>query len=198
MKAGVLYSGGKDSSLAAILLARDYEVELNTFVFFPGRRIDSVEAAAEALSLPLRKHIFRKGSLEKAVSLIMECGYPNDAINFVHREAAFSLAGEYEVIGDGTRFDDRVPMLTRADVQRIGSVHGCSVVRPLLGYGKTEVDRLSSRYFSVTYGETVIIENGDYETELRQACRQEGADPSRLFPEHHGQSLVTGRIEYRG
>ena len=30
MKAGVLFSGGKDSSLAAILLSRDYTVELNT------------------------------------------------------------------------------------------------------------------------------------------------------------------------
>ncbi|HDR46400.1 MAG TPA: alpha hydrolase, partial [Geoalkalibacter subterraneus] len=28
MKAGLLFSGGKDSALAAVMLARDYEVEL--------------------------------------------------------------------------------------------------------------------------------------------------------------------------
>jgi len=33
MKAGVLFSGGKDSALAALLLSRDYDVELNTVVF---------------------------------------------------------------------------------------------------------------------------------------------------------------------
>ena len=38
MKAGVLFSGGKDSALAAILLARDYDVELNTCVFDPIRK----------------------------------------------------------------------------------------------------------------------------------------------------------------
>jgi len=38
MEAGVLFSGGKDSALAAILLARDYGVELNTCVFDPTGR----------------------------------------------------------------------------------------------------------------------------------------------------------------
>lgn len=55
MKAGVLYSGGKDSSLAAMMLGTYYEVELNTFVFDPFRLIPSVEAAAEALGYPLKK-----------------------------------------------------------------------------------------------------------------------------------------------
>ncbi|MEM2124255.1 MAG: alpha hydrolase, partial [Methanolinea sp.] len=32
-KVGVLYSGGKDSSLAAILLSGDYGGELSTYVF---------------------------------------------------------------------------------------------------------------------------------------------------------------------
>ena len=193
MKAGFLYSGGKDSSLAALLLARDYEVELNTFVFSESRNISSVEAAAKALRLPLRKRVFPESLMTRAVDLIIETGYPNDAINLVHREAACSLAKEYQVIGDGTRYDDRVPMLTRAEVQRIGSVYGCSVTRPLLGFVRAEVDRLTSRHLEVAYGETGTIENGDYETGLREGCRERGADPALLFPPHHEQSLVTGR-----
>jgi predicted subunit of tRNA(5-methylaminomethyl-2-thiouridylate) methyltransferase len=195
MKAGVLFSGGKDSSLAALMLSRDYEVELNTFVFSPGRTIASVGAAADALRLPLKKRIFEKGLLEQAVNIVIECGYPNNAINLVHREAAFSLAQEYGVIADGTRFDDRVPMLTRADVQRIGSLYGCRVVRPLLGYVRAEVDRLIGNHLRIAYGETGTIGNGDYEAELRAACRERGADPSTLFPSHHEQSVVIGRIE---
>ena len=60
MKAGVLYSGGKDSSLAAIMLGTYYEVELNTFVFDPLRQIPSLEAAAQALGFPLIKRYFRR------------------------------------------------------------------------------------------------------------------------------------------
>ena len=49
VKAGVLYSGGKDSSLAAVLLSRDYEVELLTFVFDESRSVPAIENAAKEL-----------------------------------------------------------------------------------------------------------------------------------------------------
>jgi predicted subunit of tRNA(5-methylaminomethyl-2-thiouridylate) methyltransferase len=195
MKAGVLYSGGKDSSLAAIMLGTYYEVELNTFVFDPDRLIPSVEAAAKALGFPIKKRVFQKGLLNEMVDLVREKGYPNDAINRVHQSAVESLAGEYNVVGDGTRFNDRVPMLSRAAVQSLGNRTGCSYVRPLLGYVRPEVDRLVDRFLIVEYGETGTIPNGDYETEIREAFRARGLDCASLFPQHHDQSLVVGRKE---
>jgi tRNA methyltransferase len=195
MKAGVLYSGGKDSSLAAMMLGTYYEVELNTFVFDPLRQIPSLEAAAKALGFPLRKRVFREGLLNEMVDLVKSCGYPNDAINAVHRIAVESLSGEYTVVGDGTRFNDRVPMLTRAEVQSLGNRTGCSYVRPLLGYVRPEVDRLVERFLIVKYGETGTIRNGDYESEIREAVRARGLDTAALFPAHHDQSLVVGRKE---
>jgi predicted subunit of tRNA(5-methylaminomethyl-2-thiouridylate) methyltransferase len=193
MKAGVLYSGGKDSSLAAIMLGTYYQVELNTFVFDPDRLIPSVEAAAKALGFPIKKRVFQKGLLNEMVDLVIEKGYPNDAINCVHQSAVESLAGEYSVVGDGTRFNDRVPMLSRAAVQSLGNRTGCSYVRPLLGYVRPEVDRLADRFLVVEYGETGTIRNGDYETEIREAIRARGLDCASLFPQHHDQSLVVGR-----
>jgi predicted subunit of tRNA(5-methylaminomethyl-2-thiouridylate) methyltransferase len=193
MKAGVLYSGGKDSSLAAILLGTHYEVELNTFVFNPLRHIPSLEAAAEALDYPLKKRVFRQGMVNEMADLVIAKGYPNDAINAVHQAAVESLAGEYNVVGDGTRFDDRVPMLSREAVQSLMSRTGCSYVRPLLGYPRHEVDRLADQLLVVKYGETGTIKNGDYEAEIRDAIRARGLDPASLFPAHHEQSLVTGR-----
>jgi predicted subunit of tRNA(5-methylaminomethyl-2-thiouridylate) methyltransferase len=195
MKAGVLYSGGKDSSLAAMMLGTYYEVELNTFVFDPLRQIPSLEAAAKSLGFPLRKRVFREGLLNEMVDLVKSCGYPNDAINAVHRIAVESLSGEYTVVGDGTRFNDRVPMLTRAEVQSLGNRTGCSYVRPLLGYVRPEVDRLVDRFLVVKYGETGTIRNGDYESEIREAVRARGLDTAALFPAHHDQSLVVGRKE---
>lgn len=193
MKIGVLYSGGKDSSLASIMLGTYYEVELNTFVFDPLRQIPSLEAAAEALGYPLKKRVFQEGMLKEMVDLVIAKGYPNDAINAVHQAAVESLAKEYNVVGDGTRFDDRVPMLTREAVQSLGSRTGCSYVRPLLGYVRHEVDRLADQLLVVKYGETGTIRNGDYEAEIRDAIRARGLDPSPLFPAHHEQSLVVGR-----
>jgi predicted subunit of tRNA(5-methylaminomethyl-2-thiouridylate) methyltransferase len=193
MKAGVLFSGGKDSSLAAIMLGTYYEVELNFFVFDPSRQVPSVDAAAQVLGFPLKKRVFRKGFLDEMVDLVKTCGYPNDAINTVHQVAVETLSSEYAVIGDGTRFNDRVPMLTRAEVQSLGNRTGCSYVRPLLGYVRPEVDRLVERFLVVKYGETGTIRNGDYEAEIREACAARGIDTSSLFPAHHDQSLVIGR-----
>jgi predicted subunit of tRNA(5-methylaminomethyl-2-thiouridylate) methyltransferase len=193
MKAGVLFSGGKDSSLAAIMLGTYYEVELNFFVFDPSRQVPSVDAAAQVLGFPLKKRVFRKGFLDEMVDLVKTCGYPNDAINTVHQVAVETLSSEYAVIGDGTRFNDRVPMLTRAEVQSLGNRTGCSYVRPLLGYVRPEVDRLVERFLVVKYGETGTIRNGDYEAEIREACATRGIDTSSLFPAHHDQSLVIGR-----
>ncbi len=193
VRAGVLYSGGKDSSLAAILLGTYYQVELNTFVFDPDRPIPSVEAAAKALGYPIKKRVFENGMLNEMVDLVREKGYPNDAINYVHRSAVESLAREYDVVGDGTRFDDRVPMLSRDEVQSLMSRTGCSYVRPLLGFPRREVDRLADRLLVVEYGETGTIRNGDYESEIREGFRARGLDFAPLFPRHHEQSLVVGR-----
>ena len=198
MKVGVLYSGGKDSSLAAILLGTYYEVELNTFVFDPLRQVPSVEAAARALGYPLKKRVFREGMIQEMADLVIAKGYPNDAINAVHQAALESLAAEYDVIGDGTRYDDRVPMLSREVVQSLMSRSGCSYVRPLLGYVRREVDRLADQVLVTRYGETGSIENGDYEAEIRDAIRARGLDPVSLFPQRHEQSLVVGRKQQMG
>jgi predicted subunit of tRNA(5-methylaminomethyl-2-thiouridylate) methyltransferase len=193
MKAGVLFSGGKDSSLAALMLSRDYEVELNTFVFTPGRTLQGVIMAAHALGFPHRQHVFAPEILERAVESVIARGYPNDAINMVHRAAIGVLCRDYRVVADGTRMDDRVPMLTRNEVQRLRDRCGCSYVRPLLGYGKPEITRLSERLLHVRYGETGTLENGDYEGEIRAAVAARGMNPAAFFPPNHTQSLVIGR-----
>ncbi|NLA38235.1 MAG: alpha hydrolase [Methanomicrobiales archaeon] len=193
MEAGLLFSGGKDSALAAILLARDYGVELNTCVFDPDRKILAVEAAAAVLDLPFRMRVLGIDLLEEAVDLLLSRGYPNDAISMVHRAAVETLAGEYTVVGDGTRRDDRVPRIDRSDVQRLETTTGCSYIRPLLGYGRSEVERLAGRLLLVQYGEAESVGSGDYEQEIRRAIRARGIDPALYFPPRHQQSLVVGR-----
>lgn len=190
MKAGVLFSGGKDSALAAVLLSRDYEVELNTFVFRGDTPEREVCDAAASIGFPHKTRVFRDGILSRAVDLVVRCGYPNDAINMVHLEAVTALTAEYRVVADGTRFNDRVPMLPRSEVQRLGNRYGCAYVRPLLGFPKTEVDRLVARHLVVRHGETGTIPNGDYERAIRREMQARGYDLADFFPGHHEQSLV--------
>ncbi len=198
MKAGVLFSGGKDSSLAAILLSRDYSPELNTYVFGEHRVLQGVEKAAEALGFPWRVRVFSPGLLSAAVDSILDRGHPGEAIKMVHKSALCGLASRYRVVADGTRFDDRVPMFSRNEVQSIQDILGCSYVRPLLGFPRREVDRLAGQLLKVTMGESGTLENGDYEVELREAVRARGEDASRFFPAFHEQSLVLGLANMRG
>lgn len=193
MKAGVLFSGGKDSSLAAIMLAENYEVELNTFVFSAGSAIPQIERAAEVLGFPHHIRIFPAELLGEVVEMIVRCGYPSQAIQRIHREAIRVLCEWYDVIGDGTRFGDRVPLLTDDEVRSISDGCGCSYVRPLIGYPKREIQRLAARYLEVSYGETGQIRSGDYEHEIRCELDGRGIPVSSLFPLNHEQSLVTAR-----
>ena len=193
MKAGVLFSGGKDSALAALLLAPHYEVEVITFASGAGRNLDAVEAAGEALGLAWRRGTLPDGVLGAALDRIAADGYPNNAINLVHRWALEALAREYPVIADGTRFDDRVPMLGQDEARSLMDRCGCAYVRPLLGFPRAEVDRLAGRYLAIERGETGAIPNGDYECELRAGLRERGIDPTPIFPSSHEQTLVRGR-----
>ncbi len=194
MKAGVLYSGGKDSSLAALLLSRDYEVELNTFVFSPETSVESISNAANAIGFPHHIRLFREGFMDEVIEAIRIAGYPNDAIQLIHREAIHNLALDYEVVGDGTRFGDRIPRLSDDETRSISDRYHCSYVRPLLGYPKTEVLRLAERHFTIEYGETGRISNGDYEHEIRAELSRRGIDYRNLFPPAHEQSLVKGSV----
>ena len=193
MKAGVLFSGGKDSSLAALLLSRDYDVELNTFIFNPEDDTAGVGNAARAMGLPWKRRIFEEGFLEQVIGMITSCGYPNEGIQQVHRKAIGILCREYPVVADGTRMDDRIPMLTRDEVQSLQDRTGCSYLRPLLGYGKKEVERLARYHFVISNGQTGQIPNGDYERGIRNGMAARGLEPLAFFPEVHQQSLVLAR-----
>ena len=194
MKVGVLFSGGKDSAIAALLLAAHYEVELNTFAFSEERDLGAVESAGAVLGLPWKRRAFPNGVLEAALDRLIADGFPNGAINLVHRAALEGLARSYGVLGDGTRFDDRVPMLDPGEARSLMDRCGCSYVRPLLGFPRAEVDRLVKSCLVIERGQTGHMPNGDYEDELRAGLRRRGIDPASIFPPVHEQTLVRGRL----
>jgi hypothetical protein len=193
MKAAVLYSGGKDSSLIAVILQRlGYQVELLTanFGVFP-----SWKSATESASCLGFKHRILKADhtiLEEAADMILKDGFPNHGINQLHREALKLAAENYPVVADGTRRDDRVPKL---DINQIQSFEDSKSVQylNLAGWGHKTINQLSEQLFNLVKEPTSMENNSDYEIEIRYLITQiEGEDAaSKLFPPHI-QSRVIG------
>ncbi len=195
MKAQVLYSGGQDSSLSAVLLEPFFEVELVT-CSFGSEAWQHAQKAAGAIGFPFRMIRLGPGVMEGCVDLILRYGYPRYGINFVHRAALEAIAAGAEgYVADGTRRDDHSPLLTMPEVKSLEMRYGVSYVRPLAGYGRRAIDALVKRHFEVIEGPA--IEKADYEAEIRSFIQQRYGEKTvqRLFPEQHPQSRVTRRLQ---
>ena len=108
MKACVLYSGGKDSSLMGVILKHlGFDVELTTANF--GVYDSYIPASKSAESLGFTHKVLKLDFelLDKTCDMIMKDGFPNDGIKFLHESVIEGVANHYDVIADGTRRDDR-------------------------------------------------------------------------------------------
>ncbi len=198
MKASVLFSGGKDSSLSAILLDQFFDVELVTCSFSILPIGDIAKKAAEELGFPHRVLKLDGEILENAFNIIVKDGFPKNAIDHIHHKAVETLASDDSVmaIADGIRRDDRVPLLTDPQVQSIEDRYGIHYICPLRGYGRAAVNALVKQYLVIEEGQSDEIIKADYETELREVIRQRiGQDEiDKIFPSHV-QSRVIGRVK---
>ena len=190
MKVGILFSGGKDSALAAILLSPFAQIELATVSF--GIVPNDAASVARVLGIP---HVIigLEAALATAtVDAMIEDGYPNRGINHVHKTALERAAARYQVVADGTRRDDKAPLLNVREARSLEDRSGIDYVRPLLGYGRRAIDALADAHLEVTYGECISF---DYEVELRRVMESSyGSEAVQaVFPQEHIQSRVTGR-----
>jgi len=190
MKAGVLFSGGKDSALAALLLSPFVQIELVTMSF--GIVPNDAAAVARALGFPHVTIDLEEELATTSVDEMIKDGYPNRGINQVHKTALERTAERYRFVADGTRRDDKAPLLTLREARSLEDRLRVDYVRPLLGYGRRAIDALAAAHLEVIYGEGISF---DYEVELRRLMAisygQEAV--SRVFPKRHLQSRVTGR-----
>ncbi|MGP8320733.1 MAG: DUF7411 family protein [Methanosarcinaceae archaeon] len=198
MKVSVMFSGGKDSSLSAILLDRFFDVELVTCSFSILPVVDIAQEAAIQLGFSHRMLNLDVGILEHAFNIIIKDGYPKNAINYIHYKAVETLASDNDVavIADGIRRDDRVPLLTDPQIRSVEDRYGVHYICPLRGYGRAAVNTLVQQYLVIEEGQSDEILKADYETELREVIRQRiGQDNiTGMFPSHI-QSRVIGRIK---
>ncbi|WP_277542803.1 DUF7411 family protein [Haloarcula laminariae] len=195
MRAALLYSAGKDSTLAALLLEDFYDVTLVTASFGVVDPEPAREAAA-ALGFPHETVELDRAVAREAVSRMYDDGYPRNGIQRVHEHAVEQVAAatDADAVADGTRRDDRVPTVDRPLAQSVEDRFGVDYLAPLAGIGRGAIDDMVAERLVVETGPSAEIPKADYEVELRSLLRAEhGAGAvDEVFPEHT-QSRVRGR-----
>lgn len=195
MEAGVLFSGGKDSTLSALLLDGFYDVTLVHVGFGVSDAATHARETAEAVGFPFVQLELDGGVAEAAVETMVADGFPRNGIQLVHEHALEAVAAEsFDAVADGTRRDDRVPTVSRAWAQSLEDRTGVDYLSPLSGFGRNAVDRLVAESLEVEEAPSERLEKGDYEAELRELLRDRGGDKlvDETFPDHV-QTRVTGR-----
>jgi len=193
MKTCVLYSGGKDSSLMAVILQKlGYDVELVTLNFGV---FDSFEPAVKsALSLGFKHHILKADTkiVEEAARIILDDGFPNNGINYIHKEALDIVACHYDVVADGTRRDDKIPKLEESEISSIEGRRHVEYIT-LRGFGHKTINNLSENLFDIKKEQTNMENNSDYEIEIRYLINEiEGKNTADTIFPGHVQSRVLG------
>ncbi|AQL43210.1 alpha hydrolase [Halorientalis sp. IM1011] len=194
MDVGVLYSGGKDSTLAALVLDPFYEVTLVSATFGITDAADHAREAAAAVGFPIETVELDEDVAREAAAQMVEDGFPRNGIQQVHDHVLEVVAAEsFSAVADGTRRDDRVPTVSRAQAQSLEDRHGVDYVAPLSGFGRGAVDDLVDAQLVVEEGPSEEIPKGDYEAELRELIREEFEDGAveDVFPDHD-QTRVVG------
>ena len=191
MKAGVLYSGGKDSSFMAVILKRlGLDVELCTANF--GVYDSYIPARKSAKSLGFKHNVLKmdKGILNTTCDMIMKDGFPNDGIKFIHESVIEEIAEKYDIIADGTRRDDRTPKLNVNQIRSLEDRRDVQYIN-LDSFGHKSVKLITSNLFEISHEKSNKDNSSDYEVEIRTLIDEMGGNSLDIFPEHY-QTRVIG------
>ena len=191
MKVGVLYSGGKDSSFMAVMLKRlGLDVELCTINF--GVYDSYIPASKSAKSLGFNHNVLNLdiGILDKTCDMIMDDGFPNDGIKFIHESVIENVADKYDIIADGTRRDDRTPKLNINQIKSLEDRKDVQYIN-LDSFGHKSVKYITSNLFEIFHEKSNKDNSSDYEVEIRTLIDEKGGNSLDIFPEHY-QTRVIG------
>ena len=197
MRAALLFSGGKDSTLAGLVLEPFYDVTLVT-ASFGVVDLDPAREAAEALGFPHETVALDPDVARAAVERMHDDGYPRNGIQRVHEHAVERVASartdDFDAVADGTRRDDRVPTIDRPLAQSVEDRFDVDYLAPLAGIGRGAIDDMVADRLVVDTGPSAEIPKADYEVELRALLVDEYGDGAvdDVFPDHT-QSRVRGR-----
>ena len=188
----LLYSGGKDSSLAAYILKKlGFRVKLCTITFGLQNNWVHARDAAKHIGFPHKLIKMNINILQNACERILKDGYPNNGINNIHLQALKFVAKKNSIVADSTRRDDRAPKLSKSDIRSLEDSNQIEYIAPLQGIGYRRINKIAKEIIMYDEGSSEDFDKGDYESEIRLFLRKEGHNPENIFP-FHIQSRVVG------
>ena len=203
MKASILFSGGKDSCLAAKMLSDFFDIELITASFGLLSNWKKAKEVSQKLNFPFRVLKLDKEILEQAAKQTIKDGFPNNGIKYIHQKTLEETAknppnplcerGNNIFIADGIRRDDRVPVLSISEIRSFEDRFNVHYVQPLMGYSWKTIDILVEKFFVIEkYKSASSFVGSEYEFELREIIKREYGDEKikEIFPQDHTHSLV--------
>jgi len=199
MKATVLFSGGKDSGLVTLLLEPFFdEIELVTFSFGREESWRPAAQAAKEIGHPHRVAIFPNEVREEALTMLRAAGHPAPALNYVHSIAVEALAQEAEFVADGTRRDDRAPVMSYGRIRSLEDRRKMHYLRPLAGLGGGAIRAMAARHLDFVEELSEMFPASDFEVGLRHALAERWgqAEVDRIFPADHTHTRVIRRKRF--
>jgi len=193
MKVFILFSGGKDSCLTAIMLSKFFEIELVTANFGILSNWEKAEKVAKKLNFPFRILKLDKKILEDATEQTVRDSFPNNGIKYIHQKTLEEIAKNSKIIADGVRRDDRVPVLSMSEVRSFEDKFKVHYIQPLMGYSRKTINVLVEKFFFFEeYKSNSSFIGAEYEFELREIIRKKYGDKEikKIFPQNHKHSLV--------
>ncbi len=185
MKASVLFSGGKDSALAAVMLLRFFEVELVTCTFGAMDNWKKAQEAAQKMNMPFRLMKLDREILGQAVEMTLKDNFPSNAIKYIHQKALEKLAQESKIIADGVRRDDRTPVLSLGEIKSLEDKFNIHYIQPLSGYSRKTINILVEKLFKIKEYKSTDEIGAEYEFELRNQIKKKN-----IFPLEHTQTII--------
>lgn len=190
MKTCVLYSGGKDSSLMGLILKKlGYDVEFVTVNFGVYDSYKPAIKSAESLNIKHKVYKMDKNILEECVDMIIKDGFPNNGIKYLHEQVLENIANEYNIIGDGTRRDDRTPKLNKNQIKSLEDRYDIQYIN-LDSFGYKMINSLVSKFFELSYEKSNKDTSSDYEVEIRLLIDEKGINSNKFFPEHYQTNVI--------
>ena len=122
--------------------------------------------------------------------MIMEDGFPNDGIKYLHEAVVEEVANHYDLVADGTRRDDKTPKLNRNQIRSLEDRKDIQYMN-LDSFGYKTIKYLVDNLFELKHEKSNKDTSSDYEVEIRLLIDKKGGNSSDIFPEHY-QTNVSG------
>jgi len=192
----LLFSGGKDSSLAALILSKIFKVELITATFSILQNWKQAQKVAKELNLPFRVLRLDAKIIEKAAEIVIKEGYPKNGMKHIHKKVLEEVAKKSKIIADGLNRDDHTLVLSLSEIASFEDNFKVHYIQPLIGYSRKKINILLEKYFQIKEYKGESFPGAEYEFELREFIRKKYGSSTigKIFPKYHTHSIVLKTI----